>query len=113
MANVVYEKLKEIAEANGLTDTQIENATKEQFAAQIGIGADRIPDGAFINAKARLLQDMERAKWQAALDGLKDQLIGGNRVWLKNNFPDVEFAVNHRSKTVTIFFEGRPKGGQL
>ncbi len=113
MANVVYEKLKEIAEAGSFTTTQIENATKEQFATLAGVDAERIPDGMFANAKAKLLREVERTKCQAALDGLKDQLIGDNRVWLQNNFPDAEFAVDHRSKTVTIFFEGKPLGGEL
>ncbi len=113
MANVVYEKLKEITEANSFTTLQIHNVTKEQFAAAAGIDVERFSDGMFVNAKAKLLREVERTKWQAALDGLKDQLIGGNRVWLKNNFPNVEFAVDHRSKTVTIFFEGKPSGGEL
>ncbi len=113
MANIVYEKLKEIAEVGSFTTLQIHNAKKEQFASQIGVNADRIPDGMFANAKAKLLREYERAKWQAVLDGLKEQLIGGNRVWLKDNFPDVEFAINHWSKTVTIFFEGIPAEGEL
>ncbi|MCK5563801.1 MAG: hypothetical protein KAJ07_01025 [Planctomycetes bacterium] len=113
MENIIYEKLKEIAEAGNFTDAQIEAATKQQFAAAAGIDAERIPDGLFANAKDRLLRERDRAKWQAALDGLKDQLIGGSRVWLQTNFPNVEFAVDHRRKTVTIFFEGIPAGGQL
>ena len=113
MANVVYKKLKEAAEAGNFSIAQVEAATKEQVASYFDIDVERIRDGMFINAKAKLLREMERAKWQTVLDGLKDQLVGGNRVWLTNNFPDVEFAINHRSKTVTIFFEGKPEGGEL
>lgn len=113
MANVVYEKLKEAAEAGNFSITQVEAATKEQVASYFDIDAERIRDGMFINAKAKLLREMERAKWQEALDGLKDQLTGDNRVWLKDNFPDVEFAVDHRRKTVTIFFAGKPEDGEL
>ena len=113
MENVIYEKLKEIAEAGNFTDEQIEAATKQQFATAAGIDAERIPDGMFANAKSMLLRQRDMAKWQTALNGLKDQLIGGNRVWLQNNFPDAEFAVDHRRKTVTIFFEGTPAEGEL
>jgi len=113
MSNVIYDKLKEIAEAGNFTDAQVEAATKQQFAAAAGIDAERIPDGLFANAKDRLLRELDRAKWQTALDGLKEQLIGGSRVWLQNNFPDTEFAVDHRRRTVTIFFEGKPAEGQL
>lgn len=113
MANRIYNKLSEITEAGSFTAAQVQASTKQQLADAIEVDARRIRDGMFVNAKAKLLREMERAKWRAILDGLKDQLTGGNRVWLKNNFPDVEFAVNHRRKTVTIFFEGKPKGGQL
>jgi hypothetical protein len=112
MANVVYKRLKEAAEAGNFCAAQVESATKEQFATQIGISAERIPDGIFVNAKVKLLRDMDREKWSAVLDGLKGQLVGGSRVWLSNNFPDVEFAVDHRRRTVTIFFEGKPEGDE-
>ena len=109
MTNVVYKRLKEAAETGSYTVAQVEAVTKQQIAGFIGIDAAKVSDGMFVNAKAKLLREMERKKWQAALDGLKAQLIGGGRVWLKNNFPDAEFAVDHRRKTVTIFFEGIPK----
>ena len=113
MTNVIYDKLKEVAEAGNFTAAQIKAATKEQFATLAAVDDERIPDGLFANAKDRLLRELDRAKWQTAHDGLKDQLIGGSRVWLQTNFPDAEFAVDHRRKTVTIFFEGKPVGGEL
>ena len=35
-----------------------------------------------------------------------------NHYLRKNNFPDVEFAVDHRRKAVTIYFEGLSKGDE-
>ena len=108
MANVIYEKLKNLADDNGLTSEQVTDATKKQAATMMGIDAVHIDDKVFEVAKRAVLAELERAKWQKALDGLKAQLIGGGRVWLMNNFPRTEFEINFRKKTVTIYFEGKP-----
>lgn len=113
MANIVYEKLKAVVEANSLTDVQIELMTKAEALLQAEIEDASISDEIFDVAKARLLREYERMKWQNALEGLKTQLIGGARVWLQNNFPDAEFFVDHHRKAVTIFFEGKPAEDEL
>ena len=113
MASVVYEKVKEMVEANSFTDVQVADMTKDQFTVLTGIDVELIGDAAFEVAKTKLLRVRDREKWQTTLQGLKDQLTGGGRVWLTNNFPDVEFTVDHRRKTVTIFFDGKPQGGEL
>ena len=107
MPNVIYEKLKKIAADNGLTSEQVTDATKKQAAKMMGIDAVYIDDKVFEVAKKAVLAELERAKWQKALKGLKAQLIGVDRVWLMNNFPKVEFEINFRKKTVTIYFEGK------
>jgi len=90
MPNVIYEKLKKLADEAGLTSEQVAGATKKQAATMMGT------------------DELERAKWQKALEGLKAQLIGGGRVWLKENYPNAEFEINFKRKTVTIYFEGKP-----
>ena len=79
-----------------------------QAAALMGIDAGYMDDKVFEVAKKAVLRELERRKWQKALEGLKAQLIGGDRVWLMNNFPKAEFEINFRKKTVTIYFEGKP-----
>ncbi len=108
MSNIIYEKLKKLADDNGLTSQQVADATKAQAAAMMDIDADYVDDKVFEVAKKAVLAELDRAKWQKALEGLKAQLIGGNRVWLMNNFPDADFEINFRKKTVTIYFEGKP-----
>ena len=108
MPNIIYEKLKKLADDNGLTSEQVADATKAQAAAMMDIDAGYVDDKVFEVAKKAVLAELGRAKWQKVLEGLKAQLIGGNRVWLMNNFPDVEFEINFRRKTVTIYFEGKP-----
>ena len=108
MANVIYEKLKNLADDNGLTSEQVTDATKKQAATMMGIDAVHIDDKVFEVAKRAVLAELERAKWQKALDGLKAQLIGGGRVWLKENYPKAEFEINFKRKTATLYFEGKP-----
>jgi len=108
MANVIYEKLKKLADDNGLGSEQVAGATKKQAATMMGTDAVYIDDKVYGVAKKAVLAELERAKWQKALEGLKAQLIGGGRVWLKENYPNAEFEINFKRKTVTIYFEGKP-----
>jgi len=107
MPNVIYEKLKALATGAGLTSEQVADATKKQAATMMGIDADYVDDKVFEVARGAVLRELERAKWQKALDGLKAQLIGGGRVWLKENYPNAEFEINFRRKTACIYFEGK------
>ena len=108
MPNVIYEKLKSLATGAGLTGEQVADTTKAQAAAALGVDAEHIDDKVFEVAKKAVLAELERAKWQKALDGLKAQLVGGNRIWLSSNFPNAEFEINFRRKTACIYFEGKP-----
>ncbi|MHC4326291.1 MAG: hypothetical protein ACYSUX_18630 [Planctomycetota bacterium] len=108
MPNIIYEKLKTLVDDNGLTSEQVIEATKAQAAALMDIEAGYVDDKVFEVAKKAVLAELERAKWQKALKDLKTQLVGGDRVWLMNNFPKAEFEINFRKKTVTIYFEGKP-----
>ena len=107
MPNVIYEKLKALVAGAGLTSEQVTDATKAQAAKMMGIDADYVNDKVFEVAKKAVLRELERDKWQKALEGLKAQLIGVDRVWLMDNFPKAEFEANLRRKTVTIYFEGK------
>lgn len=107
MPNIIYEKLKKLVDDNGLTSEQVTDATKTQAAVMMNIDAGYVDDKVFEVARGAVLRELERAKWQKALEGLKAQLIGVDRVWLKNNFPKAEFEINPRKKTVTIYFEGK------
>ena len=107
MPNIIYEKLKKFVDDRGLTSEQVTDATKTQAAAMMNIDAGYIDDKVFEVARGAVLRELERAKWQKALKGLKAQLIGVDRVWLMNNFPKAEFEINFRKKTVTIYFEGK------
>ncbi len=108
MPNVIYEKLKKLVGDRGLTSEQVTNATKTQAAAMMGIDAGYIDDKVFEVAKKAVLRELERAKWQKVLSELKAQLTGGDRVWLRNNFPDAEFKIDHWRKVITIYLEGKP-----
>lgn len=107
MPNIIYEKLKAVAIDGELASEQVTDATKAQAAKMMGIDAGYVDDKVFEVAKKAVLRELERRKWQKALEGLKAQLIGGDRVWLMNNFPKAEFEINFRRKTVTIYFEGK------
>ena len=108
MPNVIYEKLNKLADDNSLTSEQVADATKVQAAAMMDIDDSYIDDKVFEVAKKAVLRELERAKWQKVLSELKAQLTGGDRVWLKNNFPDAEFKIDHRRKVITIYLEGKP-----
>ena len=107
MPNIIYEKLKKLVDDNGLTSEQVTDATKAQAAKMMGIDAGYVDDKVFEVARGAVLRELERAKWQKVLKDLKAQLIGDDRVWLRNNFPDAEFKIDFRKKTVTIYFEGK------
>ena len=106
MPNIIYEKLKTVVGDNGLTSEQVTDATKAQAAAMMGIDAGYIDDKVFEVAKQAVLAELARAKWQKVLSELKAQLTGGDRVWLRNNFPDAEFKIDHKSRIITVFLEG-------
>ena len=108
MPNVIYEKLRAVTDELGLTSEQVAVATKVQAAAMMNVDAGCVDDKVFEVAKNALLAELERAKWQKVLSDLKAQLIGGNRVWLRENFPDAEFKIDHRRKVVAIYLEGIP-----
>jgi len=108
MANIIYEKLKKLADDNGLTSEQVADTTKVQAAGAIGIDAGYVDDKVFEVAKEAVLAELEKAKWQKALEGLKAQLIGGDRVWLRENYPNAEFEINFKRKTAMLYFEGKP-----
>lgn len=108
MANVVYEKLKEIADASEYSDTQLANATVAQFASAIERDVSKVSEPVFTVAKKRLLRERRREKWKVILEDFKAGLSG-----LKVAFPKVEVDLDSRSKTATIFFEGKPSGDEL
>jgi len=107
MPNIIYEKLKAVAIDGELTSERVADTTKAQAATMMNIGADYVDDKVFEVAKKAVLRELERRKWQKVLSDLKAQLVGGDRVWLKSNFPNAEFEANLRRKTVTIYFEGK------
>lgn len=110
---VIFDNFKDVAESNGLTDLQIDDMTKEQTAVYMGIEASQIDDAMFAVAKARLLRERQREKRQIAFDGLENQLVGGARRWLNDNYPNHEFVGNFRHNSATVSFEGRPAEDEL
>jgi len=107
MPNVIYEKLKALVAGAGLTSEQVADTTKAQAAAAMGIDAGCVDDKVFKVARGAVVRRLERDKWKKVLGNLKEQLVGGNRVWLKNNFPAADFEIDHRAKVVRIYLEGR------
>ena len=107
MPNVIYEKLKSLAAGAGLTSEQAADTTKAQAAATMGIDAECVDDKVFEVARGAVVRELERNKWKNVLGNLKEQLVGGNRVWLKNNFTAAQFEIDHRAKVVRIYLEGK------
>lgn len=107
MPNIIYEKFKAVVIDGKLTSERVADTTKAQAATMMNIGADYVDDKVFEVARGAVLRELERAKWQKALEGLKAQLIGGDRMWLMNNFPKAEFETDFRRKTITIYLEGK------
>jgi len=107
MPNIIYEKLKAVAIDGELTSERVADTTKAQAAAMMNVDADCVNDRVFEVAKKAVLRKLECRKWQKVLSDLKAQLVGGDRVWLKNNFPKAEFEMNHRTKIVRIYLEGK------
>ncbi len=108
MPNVIYEKLRKLAADNGLTNEQVAEATREQAAKMMGIDAGFIDDKVFEVAKGAVVRELERDKWDGVLGDLKEQLVGGDKMWFRNNFPAAEFEIDHRTRTVRIYLEGKP-----
>jgi len=108
MTNVVYEKLKKIADAGKYSDTQLTNTTVAQFASAIERDVSKVSELVFAVAKKRLLRERRREKWQAILADFETGLSG-----LKVTFPKAEVDLDYRGKAVTIFFEGKPSGDEL
>ena len=102
MDNPVYLQLKELAA--GYTVEQIRSATTEQINNLIDDDS-QLSDAFVENMKRRFVKERLAELDQANLLGLKDQLIGGARTWLLDNFPDAEFEIVNR--VVTIFLDGK------
>jgi len=102
MDNPVYLQLKELAA--GYTVEDIQSATTGQVNTLLG--AELLLSDAFVeNMKRCLVKERLIELDQANLLGLKDQLIGGARTWLLDNFPDVAFEI--RNRVVTIWLDGK------
>lgn len=66
--------------------------------------------GLIPNILTRIKRDLEDERMQNILKGLKEQLIGGDRTWLLNNFPKAEIIVEKAGKIrVVIWPFGRPE----
>jgi len=107
MPNIIYEKFKAVVIDGELTSERVADTTKAQAATMMNIGADYVDDKVFEVAKKAVLRELKRRKWQKVLSDLKAQLVGGDRVWLKSNFPNAEFETDFRRKTITIYLEGK------
>ena len=104
-----FDQLKAAVDENNYSDDQILNATKKQVANLLGVSETAIRDGVLKAVKYNLIKDRAERLMQEAVQGLKDQLIGGGRVWLNSNFPNNEIVKNTRHRSVTIYFDGFPE----
>jgi len=99
---VFFDQLKAVIDANNYTDDQIKNATKTQVANLLGISESAIRDGVLRGMKRALIKDRELTRHQIFVDGLKDQVVGGSRVWLQQNYPNHKIISNPRDGSVRI-----------
>lgn len=96
----------------GLTYQQMLNITGQQIK-------DSFPGqqmtGTFAGNVAKVVRRYGLSRQATSrLQGLKDQLIGGGRTWLTDNFPDHEFESGRREGKpfIVVWPEGAPvKGG--
>lgn len=92
----------------GLTYQQMLNLTPQQIT-------DAFPNKAFSgtyieHVLAYLRYYANEIKDAAILQGLKDQLTGGDRVWLNNSLPDHEWEKGRENGKpyITLWPEGNP-----
>jgi len=104
-----FDILKQKVDENNYSDALIMNVTKEQVAALLYMEPSAISEGALLNVKKKLIKDRAERRMQEVLQGLKDQLMGGSRVWLKSNYPDSVIVKDTKRRSVTIHFDGLPE----
>ena len=88
----------------GLSLDQVENLNYEDVTEYLGESVD---SGFFENLKGTLIDELKEAQCQTILQDLQNQLSGGNRVWLKTNFPESVFEIDVESRVVHIYLDGR------
>jgi len=88
------------ADAAEVTRPQIENILGKSLGSNF-----------FANLKRVLVRDLLKIKYQQDLEKLRNELIGGGRVWLSNNFPEHEFEkdVVDGKLVIKLWPYGRPE----
>ena len=106
--NALYLQLKQAAINGGYTIGQAEDITKAQMESIVGTS---ISDNFYANMKAVLVGHITDEAEEIELSGLKNQLIGGNRQWLLNHFPNAEIDRGKESekKYIKIWLDGKPE----
>ena len=102
-----YTKLKQYVLDNNWSVEQAQSFTRQQVAQLINM--DFSDYSKFIALKKALVETLQNRDDEANLQGVKDQLVGYNRVWLTNRFPNVEFdrGFENGKKFIRIWLEGK------
>ena len=100
-ANVFYKAIKD----KGLTLDQVEQLECQGAVEFIG---EPIDSCFFENLKGTLIEELKQLQCRTILQELENQLVGGNRIWLKTNFPEAVFEINSKNRVVYIYLDGKP-----
>ena len=113
--NLLYNQLKQIALDNKYTKVQFDTLKKEQIADLLKKSVDDKDwsggnEGFFTNLKAGIVQKLEEQEDKTDEQFIKDQLISGQRLALKNRFPkaETERMLLYGKKVVVIWLDGKP-----
>ena len=99
-ANAFYISVRD----KGLTLEEAERLTCEEVSEHVN---EQIDLGLFENLKGTLIEEIKREQCQTILQNIESQLVGGNRVWLKDNFPESEFGIDAKRRIVHIYLDGK------
>ncbi len=106
--NPIYKRLKQAVIENSYSNEQIKALTAQQISEFVGCAVSN----AFCNSSKRVLAGVfEEEKNKTVLEDFKKQLVGGQRLWLENNYPDAEFEIENSGNKpcVKVWLEGKPQ----
>jgi len=104
----LYTQLKQNALDNDYTIEQVNTLEYEATKTLLG---EEFSYNFFTNIRNQIAIELTESRDQTSFEGLQNQLKGGSRVWLKNNFPDavLEKGKEFGKQFIKIWLYGKPE----
>ncbi|MHA1220124.1 MAG: hypothetical protein ACTSQB_00145 [Candidatus Heimdallarchaeota archaeon] len=108
---IIYQRIKQLVLAQDYTVTQVENATFSQVVTALSLSQEEQLELSqyWKNIKRHCIRIVQNKQDQKRLAVFHERFLVDNRVWLEDNYPNIEFTHGTRdgSKYWLIWPEGK------